>query len=292
METTLGSFFVEPLFGGCLVQLVHQSVPLICFRKEGILYDKIFALVTPDGQILDRKLCPAIARLKIEFNGIQPGSEPKEHFILFKYCGQRTKSIKLRLNHRHKKTDEKTLVRDGLMYHVIDQGDTVAQWFTSVVGTECRLVRLDDKRPTKIHVEGHGDFYTNFGGTSSMIATCISTQTTMHTWVKEAGLGSVTVNDLGTNIGWIEMEAFSEGNLVGKLISFGTVTLLVTGVTECDEFFDYMFDKHEQRDGQAVRQLLLEKQQEHYGFETLCAGVNCVVVTPGYTEIRDLITVS
>ncbi len=292
METTLGSFSVTPLFGGPLVRFVHESVPLVCFRTEGILYDKIFALVTPDGHILDRRTCPTIARLEIEFMGVRPGSDPKEHFILFKHCGQKVGSTQLQLNHRHKKADEKTLLRDGLTFHVIDQGNTVAEWFTSILGTECRLVRLDDKRPTNIHIEGHGDFHTNFGGVSSTVALCINTQTTMHTWVKKENLGTITASDLGTNIGWIGMDAFSEGDLVGKRISFGTVTLLVTGVTECNESFDYMFDKCEPRDGKAVRQLLLEKKQEHYGFETLRSGVNCVVVTPGYTKIRDPITVS
>lgn len=103
--------------------------------RWGLPHDREFMLVNPDGRFLSQRTDPGLAvlrprvfddgaRLAVEADGHQP-----LHVIPVSDGKPRDVTV-------HKWSG-----------HAVDQGDTAAEWFSAVLGTDCRLVRVAPDHP-------------------------------------------------------------------------------------------------------------------------------------------------
>jgi uncharacterized protein len=105
----------------------------------GFRHDRAFMLVRPDGRHLSQREVPRMALLRPSYDGVR---------LAVEFAGTGSGAP---LAH--------DVPADGPVVDVtvhgqpcqgVDQGDAAADWFTAVLGRECRLVRFTGRRPTRL----------------------------------------------------------------------------------------------------------------------------------------------
>ncbi|MBU3668989.1 MAG: MOSC domain-containing protein [Candidatus Taylorbacteria bacterium] len=285
-NTSLGTFSIAPLFGARSVSYRGG----VLFTESGLLYDKQFALMTPNGTILDKNTCPPLSELLVEIDW----GENRVHGVgddrLVFSSELAGEGCAFKLNRRDDSACTFSATYGSVAFSGVDLGDEPAEWFSNVVGTTCRVVKLARRKPAMFHDGVHGDFATNFGGVTPIQLVAINTITHLHTIVREAGLGCLAGSDFGTNICLTDLKAFQEKTFLGKeLLIGGRVKLKVIDQTHVTQSFGYDMDlTHRcQRDGREVLKVL----EQFHVRGRLLVGVSCVVKQPGFVNQGDDITV-
>ncbi len=131
---TVAALYIYPM-KSCRGQALSHSV----MDGRGFKHDRAFMLVHPNGDFVLRSRYPRIVLIDVfvedTFLRLQaPGMNPLQ--IEFKLSG----------------LPVEVTVWDSLC-EAIDQGDRAADWFSTFLGTSCRLVRMTDtwQRPTTGH---------------------------------------------------------------------------------------------------------------------------------------------
>ncbi|TYB49479.1 MOSC domain-containing protein [Actinomadura chibensis] len=100
----------------------------------GLLFDREFMLVTPEGRFLSQRELAEMALLRPSYDG-----------EILTVNGRDAKTL------AHKAVDDGEVL-DVLVHRTecrgVDQGDEAAAWFSSFLDRECRLVRFTGHRPT------------------------------------------------------------------------------------------------------------------------------------------------
>ncbi|TDB87945.1 MOSC domain-containing protein [Actinomadura sp. KC216] len=131
MTATLVELNAYPLKGGGGTALRTAEL-----SARGLPFDREFMLVTPEGRFLSQRELAGMALLRPSYDGEiltvdAPGAaSPLAHKAL-----------------------ESGEILDVTVHRKecqgIDQGEEAAEWFTAVLGHECRLVRFTGHRPTR-----------------------------------------------------------------------------------------------------------------------------------------------
>lgn len=129
MTATLTELNVYPLKGGRGTGLRTAEL-----TPRGLLHDREFMLVTPEGRFLSQRDLGTMALLRPSFDGdvLTVGALGAEPFV-------------------HKPVDDGEVL-DVMVHRTecrgIDQGDEAAAWFGAFLDVECRLVRFTGHRAT------------------------------------------------------------------------------------------------------------------------------------------------
>src|ERR1700742_2988641 len=105
------------------------SVPTATFAETGIVHDRCFMLVDPDGAFRSQRTRPAMAVVRPTLVADRLVGDAPRH-----------DGIELGIRHDGPRLDVSLF---GKWFGAgVDQGDVAAKWFSDVLDAPCRLVRV------------------------------------------------------------------------------------------------------------------------------------------------------
>jgi uncharacterized protein YcbX len=242
----------------------------------GIAHDRSFMVVNADdGTFLSQRKTPAMAviRAAVHADGAR---------LLLAAPDTDEAEIDVSLD-----GDRREVSLFGKWFGVgVDQGDTVAKWFSSVLDRPCRLVRV----PPEHDRDGWGEHpgKVGFADAHAVLVTGESSLAELNRRIRARGAVPVPMNRFRPNVvvsGW--SDPFTEDR--ARLLTVGTVTLgYATRAVRCQ------VPTVEQETGrksgpEPIRTLADFRRERDLGGVSF--GMKAAVLTPGWISVGDEITV-
>ncbi|SEG89774.1 hypothetical protein SAMN04489712_12460 [Thermomonospora echinospora] len=215
MSAVLTGLNVYPLKGGGGTVLTSAEL-----EPKGLRYDREFMLVTPEGRFLSQRDLGLMALLRPSYDGevltvrvADPAASPAPLV--------------------HKATEDGP-VREVYVHRSqcegVDQGDEAADWFSALLGVDCRLVRFTGHRET-----GRGGGEVAFADAYPLLLISEESLADLNGRLARSGSGEHTplpMNRFRPNLVVSGLGAFGEDSV--KLLRVGeTVVELVKACARC-----------------------------------------------------------
>jgi uncharacterized protein YcbX len=254
------------------------AVPVSSARLTpmGIVHDRSFMVVAADnGTFLSQRRTPAMAVIRpaVHADGTRlmlaaPDTDEAEIDVSFD-------------------GDRREVSMFGKWFGVgIDQGDTVAKWFSSVLDRPCRLVRV----PSDHDRDGWGEHpgKVGFADAHAVLVTAESSLAELNRRIRARGAAPLPMNRFRPNVvvsGW--PDPFTEDR--ARLLTVGTATLgYATRAVRCQV---PMIEQETGRKAgpEPTRTLADFRRERELGGVSF--GMKAAVLTPGRIAVGDEITV-
>ena len=252
------------------------SVPAARCTPTGIVHDRSFMVVhADDGTFLSQRKNPAMAvirpTVRADGAGLSLGAPDfDEAEIDVSFDG-----------------DRRPVSLFGKWFGVgVDQGDTVAKWFSSVLDRPCRLVRV----PPEHDRDGWGEHpgKVGFADAHAVLVTAESSLAELNRRIRERGAAPVPMNRFRPNIvvsGW--PDPFTEDRV--RLARVGTVELgYATRAVRCQ--VPTVDQETGRKAGPEPTRTLADFRRERE-LGGVSFGMKAGVLTPGDIAVGDEITV-
>jgi uncharacterized protein YcbX len=254
------------------------AVPVSSARLTpmGIVHDRSFMVVAADnGTFLSQRRTPAMAVIRptVHADGTRlmlaaPDTDEAEIDVSFD-------------------GDRREVSMFGKWFGVgVDQGDTVAKWFSSVLDRPCRLVRV----PSDHDRDGWGEYpgKVGFADAHAVLVTAESSLAELNRRIRARGAAPLPMNRFRPNVvvsGW--PDPFTEDR--ARLLTVGTATLgYATRAVRCQV---PMIEQETGRKAgpEPTRTLADFRRERELGGVSF--GMKAAVLTPGRIAVGDEITV-
>lgn len=251
------------------------SVPAATLTDTGIVHDRQFMLVGPDGRFLSQRRLPAMAVLRPRLAGDvlvveAPCADPIEVDVL-------ADGPRLDVS-----------LFDKWYGSGVDQGDTAAKWFSAVLDVPCRLVRVppEHDRPGWGEVPGR----TGFADAHAILLTSQSSLDELNRRIAERGARVIPMNRFRPNVvvtGWTEPH--TEDRF--RLLSVGDVHLgYSTRAIRCA--VPTVAQETGEKSGPEPTRTLADYRREPAMGGGVSFGVKAAVMTTGEIAVGDEVVVS
>jgi uncharacterized protein YcbX len=242
----------------------------------GIVHDRSFMVVNADdGSFLSQRKTPAMAV-------IRPTVQADGTRLLLAAPDTDEAEIDVSLD-----GDRREVSLFGRWFGVgVDQGDTVAKWFSSVLDRPCRLVRV----PPDHDRDGWGEHpgKVGFADAHAVLVTAESSLAELNRRIRARGAVPVPMNRFRPNVvvsGW--PDPFTEDR--ARLLTVGSVTLgYATRAVRCQ--VPTVEQETGRKSGPEPTRTLADFRRERE-LGGVSFGMKAAVLTPGRIAVGDEITV-
>jgi len=242
----------------------------------GIVHDRSFMVVNADdGSFLSQRKTPAMAV-------IRPTVQADGTRLLLAAPDTDEAEIDVSLD-----GDRREVSLFGRWFGPgVDQGDTVAKWFSSVLDRPCRLVRVPPDHDRNGWGEHPGK--VGFADAHAVLVTAESSLAELNRRIRARGAAPVPMNRFRPNVvvsGW--PDPFTEDR--ARLLTVGTVTLgYATRAVRCQ--VPTVEQETGRKSGPEPTRTLADFRRER-DLGGVSFGMKAAVLTPGRIAVGDEITV-
>lgn len=252
------------------------SVPAATLLESGLaaqgVHDREWMLVTPDGQFLTQREYPRMALVR---------PRPEGDVLRVSMPGQ--PDLALPLASDAAAQPRQVRVWDDLV-DAADCGDAAAVWFSTALGTSCRLVRFrrDVVRPTSVKWTGGAASQTRFADGYPLLLIGEASLEDLNTRLHGAGRAPLPMDRFRPNLVVGGLEAFEEDYLE----ALHDDELAIRPVKPCGRCPIPSVDQATGIPGPDPLDILQTYRANARMEGAICIGMNCIVVRGAGSELR------